>query len=279
MAANRRKSASKVREIWLESSDDSLVVDSKSELESSLSDFEISDDEESAGTVIYDVRSDFAWCDRQCSQPTRLDITGSPGRKTPILDISDVFHYVRLFLTGPMLEMIVVETVSDRRAQELLQGILKPKSKLLTWIDIDEKELLVFIALLIYQEIFPKPEVEMYWSTKPRVESPFVRSMTERRFGLLFKYLHFVNNGTLPDSFSHPGEKSSAKNREVFASVITQFSTVYIPEQNIAIDESLMLWNAMEQYIPIKKAQFGIKSYELCESGSGYIWNSIVHTS
>lgn len=34
----------------------------------------------------------------------------------------------------------------------------------------------------------------------------------------------------------------------------------------------------MKQYIPMKRSQFGLKSYELCDCGSGYIWNSIVHT-
>lgn len=176
--------------------------------------------------------------------------------------------------------MIVVET--NRRAQELIQGLQKPKSRLSKWVDVDQSELLVFISFLIYQGIFPKPEVEMYWSTNPLAETPFVRSiMTERRFSLLLKCLHFVNNATLPDTFSHPGEKSFAKIQPFFAAVIKQFSTVYIPEKNIAIDESLMLWKgrlAMKQYIPLKRARFGLKSYELCESGSGYIWNSIVHT-
>jgi len=44
--------------------------------------------------------------------------------------------------------------------------------------------------------------------------------------------------------------------------------------RDISVDESLMLWKGQlgfRQYIPIKRARFGIKSYELCESGSGYI--------
>jgi len=56
---------------------------------------------------------------------------------------------------------------------------------------------------------------------------------------------------------------------------------VYTPAADVAIDESLRLWKgrlAMKQYIPLKRARFGLKSYELCESGSGYIWNSIIHT-
>lgn len=33
----------------------------------------------------------------------------------------------------------------------------------------------------------------------------------------------------------------------------------------------------MKQYIPLKSTQFGIKSYDLCESESEYIWNAFIH--
>ena len=43
----------------------------------------------------------------------------------------------------------------------------------------------------------------------------------------------------------------------------------------------MTLWKgrlAMKQYIPLKRAYFGLKTYDLCESRSGYIWNYITHT-
>jgi hypothetical protein len=30
--------------------------------------------------------------------------------------------------------------------------------------------------------------------------------------------------------------------------------------------------------IPSKRARFGIKSFELCEAKSGYVWNFIIYT-
>jgi hypothetical protein len=38
--------------------------------------------------------------------------------------------------------------------------------------------------------------------------------------------------------------------------------------ENIAVDESLTLW----------KGRLGIKSYEVCESSSGYLWQIIICT-
>ena len=84
----------------------------------------------------------------------------------------------------------------------------------------------------------------------------------------------------LPDSTSS-AERSFWKIKNFFDALIERFSSVYLPNAHVAVDESLMLWKgrlAMKQYIPIKRARFGLKSYELCESGTGYIWNSSVHT-
>ena len=90
----------------------------------------------------------------------------------------------------------------------------------------------------------------------------------------------FVNNELLPTTDSK-AEKSFDIIRPFFNALIARFSAVHIPTSDVAIDESLMLWKgrlAMKQYILLKRARFGLKSYELCESGSGYIWNSIIHT-
>jgi len=97
---------------------------------------------------------------------------------------------------------------------------------------------------------------------------------------LLLRCLHFVSNTSLPQDISK-AEKSFAKIKPVFEFLINKFSTVYVPNENITVDESLMLFKgrlAMKQYIPLKRARFGLKLYELCESGSGYIWKAMVHT-
>jgi hypothetical protein len=49
----------------------------------------------------------------------------------------------------------------------------------------------------------------------------------------------------------------------------------------VSVDESLMMWKGhllWKVHIPSKCARFGIKSFELCEAISGYIWNFIVYT-
>lgn len=131
--------------------------------------------------------------------------------------------------------------------------------------------------MILLQGIVQKPELEMFWSTRPLLDTPYIRQvMMGQRFLLLLCCLHFVTNASLPQDVSK-AEKSFAKIKPVFDFLINKFSTVYIPSENIAVDESLMLFKgrlAMKQYIPLKRARFGLKLCELCESGSGYVWNA-----
>jgi hypothetical protein len=42
-----------------------------------------------------------------------------------------------------------------------------------------------------------------------------------------------------------------------------------------------MMWKgclSWKLYVPSKRARFGIKSFELCEAKSGYVWNVIIYT-
>ena len=60
-----------------------------------------------------------------------------------------------------------------------------------------------------------------------------------------------------------------------------KFQTLYLPNQNIAIDESLALWKGhlpIKQYLPLKASKFGIKNFELCTSRTGYARCFLVYT-
>ncbi|CAL1277651.1 unnamed protein product [Larinioides sclopetarius] len=103
--------------------------------------------------------------------------------------------------------------------------------------------------------------------------------MSERRFTLLMKFLHFTNNGT-SDKGNHP-LPGLRKIYELFDALNTKFQSSYIPECEVSVDESLLLYKgrlAVKQYIPNKISRFGVKFYQLCEARSGYIWSSLIYT-
>lgn len=75
--------------------------------------------------------------------------------------------------------------------------------------------------------------------------------------------------------------KKFGKVKHVIDLSIKKFKCLYIPERNISVDENLLPWKGrlgFRQYIPSKRARYGIKIYKLCESSTGYIWNALVYT-
>jgi len=90
--------------------------------------------------------------------------------------------------------------------------------------------------------------------------------------------MHFDNNDHVG---THQGPSKLSKIYPVLSHLNTKFQSLYLPGQNIAIDDSLTLWTgrlSFRQYIPLKSSKFGIKSYELFESSSGYLWSFIIYT-
>ena len=92
----------------------------------------------------------------------------------------------------------------------------------------------------------------MYFSSRESIGSPFFRKiMSGRRFDLLHKFLHLVNNDTITDG---PGRKT--KTKPFIDPILKKFRKNYIPNQKISIDESLLGWKgnlSWVQYIPAKR--------------------------
>jgi hypothetical protein len=97
------------------------------------------------------------------------------------------------------------------------------------------------------------------------------------QFASICKFMHFSNNNS-KDTYLSPPELF--KIYPVMSYLNRKFQNLYTPDQNIATYESLTPWKgrlSFTQYIPLKTSKFGIKSYELCESSSGYLWFFIIY--
>ncbi|GBL99482.1 PiggyBac transposable element-derived protein 4 [Araneus ventricosus] len=157
---------------------------------------------------------------------------------------------------------------------------LTPSSRALNWKNTDIKELNLFFGLLLLQGIVSKSVEAWYWSKRPILSTPFFgQIMSEKRYGLLMKFLHFENSDKF-DKKTHPNPKLR-KNFHIHEMLVQKFKSAYTPNQSVAIDESLVAFKCLlgwKQYIPTKRARFGLKFFQLYESESGYTWNSIIYT-
>ncbi|KAG8224183.1 hypothetical protein J437_LFUL002305 [Ladona fulva] len=138
----------------------------------------------------------------------------------------------------------------------------------------------VFFALIMLQSIVRKPEIVHFWSRRPILSTPFFGdTMSYRRFTKIRQYLHFVDNDTY-DPLTNPNPKLN-KIWRVHQMLEEKFRELYTPERDITIDESLLLYKGRlgwRQYMPQKRARFGIKTFMLCESKSGYVWSTVIYT-
>ncbi|GFS59254.1 piggyBac transposable element-derived protein 4 [Trichonephila inaurata madagascariensis] len=135
-----------------------------------------------------------------------------------------------------------------------------------------------FISLLLLQGAVQKPVEKWFGSKRPILSTPFFgKVMSEMRYGLLRKFLHFANNDAFDSDIDH--NNKLIKIREFHDLVVNKFRSVYVPKPDISVDESLIAYKcrlSCKQYIPQKQARFGMKLFQLCASESGYIWNSLI---
>ncbi|KAF8785039.1 PiggyBac transposable element-derived protein like [Argiope bruennichi] len=247
-----------------------------SDSDSSYSDFSSESDEDAS---LDDARD---WCrldeDNLGPSPPRFPFTANPGVKVEIHSSSPL-EFFGIFFDDDIVSFIASET--NRFAEDFIENNeLTPSSRSHNWKDMDSSEIRVFLALLILQGILQKPIQKLYWSQIPYFYTPFFgQIMSERRFALLMKFLHFTNNATI-DTSNHP-QPGLRKIYEVYEALNRKFKSSYIPECEVTVDESLLLYKGrlvFKQYLPKKKSKFGVKFYQLCESSTGYIWNSLVYT-
>lgn len=99
------------------------------------------------------------------------------------------------------------------------------------------EEVYVFLALTMLMARNKKLEISDYWSTDPLLhQTIFGEHMRHDRYLLLLRMLHFSNNDDqiLGDRLS--------KIRMPLQDITKNFKNAMIPFENLAIDESLVLW-------------------------------------
>ncbi|CAH1997194.1 unnamed protein product [Acanthoscelides obtectus] len=258
-SSDESESSSEYSEDSVESEDD--VLEEEIEVESEHEDFSF----------------DMPWTENGIPRPP-FPFTATSG--VQVDDIPDVLDVFESFFDDALIELIVEET--NRFAVQFIinnHGKLKEQSRVRKWTQTNKNEIRTLLGLLILQGINPKPEYKMYFSRRHSIETPFFpKVMSERRFHLLIKFLHFVDNSTINENTKC---RKLAKILPVLNHLRGKFMSTYLPERDVSIDESLIGWKgrlSWKQYIPSKRKRFGMKMFALCESSSGYMFNFIIYT-
>ncbi|XP_026731069.1 piggyBac transposable element-derived protein 4-like [Trichoplusia ni] len=224
---------------------------------------------------------DFTWTkDRNIFNGKRETFTGTPGPTVTVTDLTRITDIFYKMIDNDFVDTICIETnrYADRKIKLLKDlGKFFPTSRLYRWTPTNRNEIYSFFALIILQGLYPLPEEESYFSFNGFGTMPYFRRiMSYNRYLLLKSLMHFVDNNDLRENMTKLSKIQPV--REYFND---KFSTLYYPSQEIVIDESLLKWHGrlgFAQKIASKAAQVGVKTYELCDSSTGYLWKFFVST-
>ena len=205
------------------------------------------------------------------SKPVLLNefIGSQPGPKVPIS--SDPLSMFNLYFTDNVIDLVVQET--NRYAQQ----VLTEKGSDRVW-STNAEEVRAYFGFIILMGIVRLPEIRDYWSTNPLLHyAPIADKISRDHFEELTRYLHFVDNQTLP-ARGQPGFSRLQKVEPIINELRAKFSELYSPHCEISVDEAMVPFkgrSAMKQYIPLKPIKRGFKIWVLADSITGYFYNAI----
>lgn len=135
---------------------------------------------------------------------------------------------------------------------------------------VDERDIKIFLGILLLSGYHKLPRETMYWSVDEDICVPFVASsMSRNRFQQIKKYIHFADNSNLQKS-----DKMS-KLRPLMDTLNTNFRQWGIFHQNLSVDEAMIKYfghHSSKQFIKGKPVRFGFKDWMLCSS-TGYCYS------
>ena len=148
------------------------------------------------------------------------------------------------------------------------------------WTKLTAGELWAYFGFMILMGINQPPALADYWKLDPTYRyGPIADRITRDRLDIS-RYLHFVDNTTLPPR-TDPAYDKLGKTRPVLDSVTQQFLAMYNPHCEVSIDEAMIAFkgrSSMKQYMPKKPVKRGFKVWVRADAVSGYVSEIDVYT-
>lgn len=215
------------------------------------------------------------WVPGDSFSPDEHDFSESHGlRNCDLSENSSQADFFELFINREVVSFLVTETNRYCENVKSTQQ-LPPHSRLHKWREVNVEEMYIFLALTILMARVKKSKISQYWTTRRSMQTPFFGEVMPRdRYLSILSMLHFSN-----DANKISGDRLY-KIREFAESICSKFKKYFYPTQNLAIDESLVLFKGrliFKQYIPSKRRRFGIKLFVIGDCATGMILDFIIY--
>ena len=142
------------------------------------------------------------------------------------------------------------------------------------------EELRAYFGFKIMMGLVPLPAVDDYWRRDPLFHyAPIADRISRKRFREITCYLHYADNTHLPQP-GEPGYDRLGKVRGIMGKVQEQFTALYKPHCECAIDEAMIPFqgrSSLKQYMPAKPVKRGIKVWCLADAHNRYMCETQVY--
>jgi len=173
-------------------------------------------------------------------------------------NVAYVLSYVDHYIPPELTEIVVDQT--NLYAQQQIAKMPRPVTKHARseeWKPVTVIEMKKFLGLIFVTGIVHKPKLEMYWSMRGIFQAPvFPQTMSRNRFQLIQRYLHFSDNNA-----AGTNEDRLYKIRTILDIDVNNFRTNYIPDREISLDEGMLGWRFVCDFVCITQAEFQSTAY------------------
>jgi len=203
----------------------------------------------------------FTWEVRTNYVEQREQFVANYGTQNEAQNETHCAKVFKMFFDDQLVELIVRETNTYAAQKIEARSFIPFCSRKRDCKPVTKDELYVVLALFMLMGIIQKPTLRSYFSKNFIFTTPIFGSITSLdRFESICNFMHYNNNDHVG---TYQGPSKLFKIYAVLSHLNTKFQSLYLPGQNIAIDELLTLWRgrlSFRQYIPLKSSKFGIKS-------------------
>ena len=207
--------------------------------------------------------------------PRRLDFTADRGLNVQLPDNPSFSDYFHLLFPDNLVDEVANQT--NKYARETIASLqrrdhLPQHSHFRNWPEdgMTSGEIKAFLAMIVAMGLVNQENIQDYWSTDKVLSTPFFPQILPKdKFMNILTFFHLCDN----DNYVPRGQAEYnpvSKLGTIYSVVIEKFSSVWTPGKNICIDEGMIPFRGKVHFKVYNPDKYGVKSYQLCDSSSGY---------
>ena len=198
--------------------------------------------------------------------------TGCSGVQAELDETSTPLKCFNTLFNNAIGDQLILDINSFAEQRITQQSPLSQRSTLRDWVPIGRCELFKLLAVLIAMGMNKKNDIKNYWSTVGHKYTPWYKLMFGRtKFLLIFQtMLHACE----------PLAIGKSKIEPFVEALIGNFQQAFYPFENLSIDEMVIGFKGRfyaKQYNPSKPSKYHIKTFGLCDSVTGYVFDILIY--